>query len=194
MAIRELLPFIHLFVERVVGETRATLVVLFGSFARGEAGPTSDVDVMVECPARDREKVQVIADEVNEFILREGYKNLIKPLPVGKADTDILLHGTVLWGRATITPGGLKRKVLITYDMSRLEKSEKVKLCMTLYGHRTRKRHGKKLYVSHHEGVVSALGGTKLEGILVDVGKADELKAVFERFGVPYKTAEIFQT
>lgn len=193
MRIRELLPFVHKFVERVVGETNASLLVLFGSFTRGEAGPTSDIDVMVECPTRDRKIVQTIADEVNELILREGYKNLIKPLSTEKADSDILSHGIVLWGRAVITPSGLRRKVIITYDMSRLSRPEKVKLCMTLYGHRTKKKHGRKVYISRKEGVVSTLGGAKLEGIIVGIEKAEELKAVFERFGVPYRTSEVFQ-
>ena len=118
VTIRELLPFVHRFVEKVVRETRATLVVLFGSFARGEAGPTSDVDVMVECSSRDHGKIQAIVDETNELILREGYKNMMKPLLIERADPDILSHGTVLWGRAVITPSGLRRKVLVTYDMS----------------------------------------------------------------------------
>lgn len=193
VAIRELLPFVHRFVEKVVDETRATLVVLFGSFARGEAGPTSDVDVMVECRSRDRRKIQTIADEVNELVLREGYKNMIKPLLLEKADPDIFSHGTVLWGRAVVTPSGLRRKVLVTYDMRRLERPEKVKLCITLYGHRTKKKYRGKVYVSSRAGIVSALGGAKVEGILVGAEKLDELKEVLEGFKVPYKTTEVFQ-
>jgi predicted nucleotidyltransferase len=193
VTVRELLPFVHQLVEKVVSETRATLVVLFGSFARGEAGPTSDIDIMIECSSRDRGRIQSIVDEVNELILREGYKNVIKPLLLGRADADILSHGTVLWGRAVITPSGLRRKILVTYDMSRLERSEKVKLCMALYGHRTKKKYGKKVYVSRREGIVSALGAARVEGILTEVEKLDELKAVFEGFKVPYEFMEIYQ-
>lgn len=190
---RELLPFIHRFVERTVGESGAKLVVLFGSFARREAGPTSDIDLMVECSARDRELVLKIADEVNELIMDAGYKNVIKPLVLEEADRDILSHGTVLWGRAVITPEGLRRKALVTYDMRRLPKSEKVRLCIALYGHRTKKRYGEKVYISRREGVVSALGAAKVEGILVNVEKLDDIKAVLEGFKVPYKIAEIYQ-
>ena len=190
---RELLPFVHRFVERVVGETRATLVVLFGSFSRGEAGPTSDIDMMVECHSRDYEKIRSIVDEINELILREGHKNVIKPLLLEKADPDIFSHGIVLWGRAVITPSGLRRKILVTYDMRDLGRPEKVKLCITLYGHRTKKKHGKKVYVSCREGVVSALGGAKLEGVLVNAEKVDEIKEVLKKFRVPYKTTEVFQ-
>lgn len=193
VTLRELLPFVHGFVEKVISETRATLVVLFGSFARGEAGPTSDIDVMVECPTHDRGKIQTIVDETNELILREGYKNVIKPLLLERADPDILSHRTVLWGRAVITPSGLRRKVLVTYDMGSLEKVEKVKLCIALYGHRTKKKYGKKVYVSQRDGVVGELRGEKLDGILVDIEKLDELKAVLERFKVPHRTAEVFQ-
>ena len=192
-SVRELLPFIHRFVEKVVAGTSAKLVVLFGSFARGEAGPTSDIDIMVECTPRDRDKVQTIADETNELILREGYKNMVKPLILEKVDPDILSHGILLWGRAVMTPSGLRRRVLVTYDMSHLKKPEKVKLCIALYGHRTERKHGKKIYVSIREGIVGMLGGSRVDGILVDVEKTDELKAVLERFNVPYKTTEVYQ-
>lgn len=190
---RALLPFVHRFVERVIDETGAKLVVLFGSFARREAGPTSDIDLMVECPTRDRDRVLRIADEVNESIMGAGYKNVIKPLPLEEADSDILSQGTILWGRAVITPEGLRRKVLITYDMRRLQNPEKVRLCIALYGHRTEKRHGKKVYVSHKEGVVRALGAAKIEGILVDIERLDEIEATLKGFKVPYKIIEIYQ-
>jgi len=190
---RALLPFIHRFVERVIGETGGKLVVLFGSFARREAGPTSDIDLMVECPSGDRDRVLKIADEVNESIMGAGYRNVIKPLLLEEADPDILSHGTILWGRAVITPEGLRRKALVTYDMHRLQKPEKVRLCIALYGHHTKKRYGKKVYVSRREGVVSASGAAKVEGILVDVEKLDEIKAVLEGFRVPYKVIEMYQ-
>jgi predicted nucleotidyltransferase len=38
------------FVERVAGEFRPTRVLLFGSFARGEQGADSDVDLLIIMP------------------------------------------------------------------------------------------------------------------------------------------------
>jgi len=41
---------IHAMVRRIVRQFRPERVILFGSHARGEAGPDSDVDLLVVMP------------------------------------------------------------------------------------------------------------------------------------------------
>jgi len=48
----EIDPRIHGMVRRIVERFRPTRVILFGSHARGDAGPDSDVDLLVVLPIR----------------------------------------------------------------------------------------------------------------------------------------------
>ncbi len=52
------------------------LLILFGSQARGTAGPDSDLDVLVVVERMDEKIREIIIDEAFEFSLQEG-KDLI---------------------------------------------------------------------------------------------------------------------
>jgi uncharacterized protein len=56
-------------VERIVREFRPAKVILFGSHARGEAGPDSDVDLLVvmDCKGSKREKRLAIRLALHKF-------------------------------------------------------------------------------------------------------------------------------
>jgi len=56
-------------VDRIVREFRPAQVILFGSHARGEAGPDSDVDLLVvmDCKGSKREKQLAIRLALHEF-------------------------------------------------------------------------------------------------------------------------------
>ncbi len=56
-------------VERIVREFRPAKVILFGSHARGEAGPDSDIDLLVvmDCRGSKREKRLAIRLALHEF-------------------------------------------------------------------------------------------------------------------------------
>ncbi len=56
-------------VKRIVREFQPAKVILFGSHARGEAGPDSDVDLLVvmDCKGPKREKQLAIRLALHEF-------------------------------------------------------------------------------------------------------------------------------
>ena len=42
-------------------------IYLFGSWARGNANPTSDIDIAIKIPEQDRSKFYLIREEVDEL-------------------------------------------------------------------------------------------------------------------------------
>ena len=53
-------PWVAVMLERIVNGFHPLRVVLFGSYARGEAGPDSDIDLLVVLPhVSDKRKVAV---------------------------------------------------------------------------------------------------------------------------------------
>lgn len=119
-------------------------VVLFGSFARGEAGPHSDIDLLL------------VVDLPDPGVLRRRIARLIgglsphrdlNPVLTNLHDTDpsflrrAFEEGFVLRGRVVLTPDrlALEPRVLVAYDLSRLAPSEKVRVSRLVHGFRSEK-------------------------------------------------------
>ncbi len=68
-AARSMQSEIRKMVKRIVREFRPAKVILFGSHARGEAGPDSDVDLLVvmDCKGSKREQQLAIRLALHEF-------------------------------------------------------------------------------------------------------------------------------
>jgi uncharacterized protein len=66
--------------ERIVQQFRPAQVILFGSHARGEAGPDSDVDLLVvmDCKGSKREKQLAIRLALHEFRIA---KDIVVTMP-----------------------------------------------------------------------------------------------------------------
>jgi predicted nucleotidyltransferase len=52
--------YIHLMAERIVKKFQPEKIILFGSHARGQAGPDSDVDLLVVMPVSGSKREKAI--------------------------------------------------------------------------------------------------------------------------------------
>ena len=96
-------------VERIVAHARPQAVILFGSYARGVAGPNSDLDVLVivddsvaNCRAesvRLRRELRGISMPIDIIVARRSDVEQLRDTP-GLLYETALLEGQVVYGRA----------------------------------------------------------------------------------------------
>jgi DNA-binding transcriptional ArsR family regulator len=81
--------------------TRVSAAFLFGSVARGDGGPSSDVDLAVVCPAEDAERVQHDTSELAHLVRRRfgARVNAIIGSPSLERLRDPAQPGHQLWDR-----------------------------------------------------------------------------------------------
>ncbi|HKZ48943.1 MAG TPA: nucleotidyltransferase domain-containing protein [Thermoplasmata archaeon] len=132
--------FLTRFVEAVRARIDPVAVVLFGSFARGEVRPDSDIDLLVVADDRDTLPLhRVLARIVIELRPRRD----VNALPTNLRDMDpsflrnvyrdgILLHGALL---LTAEGLALEPRSLVSYDLSRLPPARRVRISRKVHGY-----------------------------------------------------------
>ena len=180
------------FTEKIKHIKGVLMVVLFGSVARGEARPDSDIDIGIIYS--HNEKFEVMS-KINPFKHKDIQITLIqvKDLPketelVGAISGEgLLLHGSPMYIQAKKIK--LEPKVLFNYDLSGLLQTDKVKFSRALYGSVSTSINNQKVYQTKTQGVTSELGIEKISKsvLLAERRKASQLTSVFKRFKVKYK-------
>ena len=101
------IPLIRRMVRRIVDQFDPEQVILFGSYARGKAGPDSDVDLLVvmDVKGSKREKTLEIRKALGEFHVAEDVR-ISRPaefawrkLYPGTIERPAYLEGKVLYAR-----------------------------------------------------------------------------------------------
>ena len=190
----------HRFVERVVARCKPKAILLYGSVVRGEATATSDIDVCVLLEdERDKDAVYSAASEVNDELTSNGIKNLLTPTILTREEEipiEFLEEGVTLWGsaiRVMAAERGLKPMVLIAYDMSGLEPSEKARVSHVLHGHVTKKTYKGKTYTSSSEGLLKVLGAKRIgNALLLEREKKGAIDELFRKCGVKYEKVDVY--
>ena len=180
-------------------------IILFGSVLKEKETRESDVDFFVvldtagEVSSRpEREKIQSIAS-----MLENRYnRNLQVIISNRKYDSledyfvqKIFSEGLVLYARKLslkLNNISMKPYVFISYDLRKLDHSEKMKLRNILFGYKTRKKHKKKIYTATKPGLVKKLGGRKI-GIgtfMLPKENLSQLEKALNRFNILYKTID----
>jgi len=156
--------------------------VLFGSYARGEAGPGSDIDLLLvfEKRAEARRCEDVLWDLVAELGVW-GLSPLIRALDEIRADLlyrAVFSEGLVLYAKPPCTPlpaksMGLIPAVLLWLEMPR-DRRARWRAEKTLYGD------------SRRRGLLTKFGGEKLAPglILVPYGSVTAVEEVLRSLGV----------
>jgi len=166
--------------------------VLFGSVARGSAGPTSDIDVLVVIRNRRlgavRKRLHDVEEEhdieVSPVFVQRGQ---LKDLDPQFLDS-ILRDGIVLKGElplATPLELGMKPVRIVSLDVSRLTPSKKMQLYRALDGYETHKRNGRKRYRASSLGFLGEVGGWRAGrgAIIVPDRALPRLEEILESYG-----------
>lgn len=170
-------------------------VVLFGSVATGEDSKISDVDIAIIHNMKDKFKLM---EEINKFVdekIQLTYLN-IKDLPkeheiiAALTGEGILLYGHPL--NIKLDKKELKPKILISYDLSSLPRSDKMKVNRALHGGVSINKYKGKIYKSKVVGLINEPGITKFSRsvLIIDRKKYAKITNLFKRFNAKWKETD----
>lgn len=183
---------------------RPLMILLFGSVARGEADARSDVDLLVILDEGQGDDVKAALGEIALDVSREFDRDislLVTDPHMSGLDRKFLeaalSEGVVLYSRKLSLEAGplrLEPFVVFSIDMSDLERPEKLRLERALYGRRTKKRRGERVYVSETKGLLEELGGTRLgRGVVLVPSRGEKvLEGLLKRFGARYSKLRVW--
>jgi len=150
-------------------EPRVRSAILFGSCARGTARDDSDIDVLVLMSGR-------WVDRLREAIhdLESAYDVNVSPVVLREDEIDrldrqfldsVLREGTPLAGpppTASLRDLGLRPIRVVSFDVSHLPPSDKMRLYRLLDGYATVKSRGRKRYERKVDGFLKEVGGWRV--------------------------------
>lgn len=180
-------------------------VVLFGSAAKEKERKDSDIDLFVVMNTKedvdkheDVEKIKKAA-----FQLERKYDRDIQLL-ITNRDYDrvedytvqkIFSEGIILYARTPeVTMNGIRVEPFsfVSYDLSGLTHSEKMRFRNELYGYSTMRKYKKKTYKNIKQGLLERLSGIKigLGTVMVPKHALAPLEKMLEAYKVTYKERE----
>lgn len=171
-------------------------IILFGSVARGEDNARSDVDIAI---IHNVDKFKLM-EFINKFVdekIQLTYLN-IKDLPdeielvSALSGEGILLYGQPL--NIQLGKNNLKSKLLVSYDLSKIPKSEQMKVNRALHGSTSINKYKGKVYKTEVKGLVAEQGIEKFSKsvLLIDKRKSAKIIGLFKRFNVSWKEIDIW--
>ena len=175
------------------------LVILYGSFARGDYGPKSDIDLFILITKED---AILINDIQNKIInLEEKIGRSIQPVirtekELKKTDTgliqNILQEGKLLYlkepfeiSAADITKQ--KPYVIYTFRLNSLDQKTKAKFNRELYTRTKEKR--------IYQGLLQKIDGERLSPgcIIVAFDKRNIVEKFFKKYKIKYETKNVWK-
>ena len=175
------------------------LVILYGSFARGDYGPKSDIDLFILITKED---AILINDIQNKIInLEEKIGRSIQPVirtekELKKTDTgliqNILQEGKLLYlkepfeiSAADITKQ--KPYVIYTFRLNSLDQKTKAKFNRELYTRTKEKR--------IYQGLLQKIDGERLSPgcIIVPFDKRNIVEKFFKKYKIKYETKNVWK-
>lgn len=142
-------------------------IVLFGSMARGDQGKGSDIDILVIVDSKEPQDYNRPLSRITTALDAElRPRRELKPVVTNLLDKDedflrnVFRDGIVLFGKMVLTPDRIRLKpfVLITYNVSGLSQSLKVKVSRMVHGYSGTKTVGKRKYEYKYKGLKERFG------------------------------------
>jgi len=185
------------FAEKVKKIKGVLQILLFGSVSTGEDTARSDIDIGVIFDDVDKFK---LAKEINKFKHEKIQLTLIelKDLPKETELTGALSgEGLLLYGRPIHIESNkmeLRPRILISYSLSNLPQTEKVKLNRALYGSISKSEFEGEKYKTETKGLTNEPGIDKINKgvILVDRNKSTKVINVLKRFKAEVKEVAVW--
>ncbi|MBI4182319.1 MAG: nucleotidyltransferase domain-containing protein [Candidatus Aenigmarchaeota archaeon] len=177
-------------------------IILFGSVAQGRAGPSSDVDVLIDTPlppsraralrsSLERRKEAFLISQEGLAYKAQGVFNDLE-LTVGNLDgweemrSSLSAGAVVLFGPFTtrFAPEGLRHHLLIVWEGKGANRGA---LLNKLYGYGIQ---GKR-----YKGAIDRLSGEKIgkAAALIPMEHARAFMGILEHYGISYKVIEVFR-
>jgi len=194
--VRKLLKLFKVIAKDLSLISEIKLVILYGSYARGDFGPKSDIDLFILTS-----KSNAVENIHNAIIRIENKigKNIQPTIRTGdefrKTDSgllqNLLREGKILFLRdfyeisaATL----LKQKPFIIYSfrINSLSQKKKAKFNREFYS-RTKKQY-------EYRGLLQKLGGEKLASgcIMIPFGEKNGMEKIFKKYKIEYETKNIW--
>ncbi len=155
--------------ELLASEPTVRSAILFGSCARGTAREDSDIDVLVLVSGR---RVDRLREAIHD--LESAYDVNVSPVVLREEEVDrldrqfldsVLREGVPLTGpppTASLRDLGLRPIRVVSFDVSHLPPSDKMRLYRLLDGYATVKRRGHKRYERKVDGFLKEVGGWRV--------------------------------
>ena len=171
-------------------------VVLFGSVASGEDNVKSDIDIAV-IHNRDKFEVMEKANKVKPEKVQTTFIHINDLYKETELVGALSGEGLLLYGSSIIIKAeksDLAPKTLISYSLSSMEQTEKVKLSRALYGSISKSRKGKKQYITEVKGLINEPDISKLQKGVLIVARKKSFKIInlLKRFKAEYKEIPVW--
>ena len=171
-------------------------IILFGSVASNEDTPRSDIDIAIIHNTKKFDVMEMVNKvkprkvQTTFMHINDLYKEA--ELVGALSGEGLLLYGNPIQLKAEKL--GLVPKTIISYSLSRLEQTEKVKLNRALYGSISKSRKGKKEYITKVKGLTNEPGISRLQkGVLIaNRKKSFKIIKVLKRFKAEYKEMPVW--
>ena len=151
------------------GEPDVRSAVLYGSCARETAKEDSDIDLLVLVAAKPVDRLREAVHDVESAFDVNVSPLFLKPDEVDRLDRQfldsVLREGILLAGEpltASLRELQLRPIRIVSFDLSRLEPSEKMRLSRLLDGYATVRRRGRKRYERKVDGFLKEVGGWRV--------------------------------
>lgn len=180
-------------------------VVLFGSVAKEKEKKDSDIDLFVVMDTKgdvdslkDTEKIKNATFELErkydrdiQLLITNRDYDRVEDYTVQK----IFGEGIILYARSPeITMNGIRVELFsfVSYDLSGLTHSEKMRFRNELYGYNTMRKYKKKTYKNIKQGLLEKLSGIKigLGTVMVPKHALAPLEKMLEAYKIVYKERE----
>jgi len=155
--------------ELLAREPRVRSAILYGSCARGTAREDSDIDVLILVSGG---RVERLRDSIHD--IESAFDVAVSPIILRPDDVDrldrqfldsVLREGIPLAGvppSASLEDLQLRPIRIVSFDLSHLPPSEKMRLYRLLDGYATVKRRGRKRYERTVKGFLKEVGGWRV--------------------------------
>jgi predicted nucleotidyltransferase len=185
-------------VHRLAGIPSLQAVILFGSYARGEADKRSDIDLLLIFDRKsDVKKVErkllKVLDEFRALPLVFSKRSVDEVSKDPSFFYNVFREGYVLYKRpgTELLPAAIgreKQAIIYTYGFGSLPHAQKLKFNAALFTHTVKKKY-------RYVGLLERVRGEKLGNgaIMIPANAEREIDALFKGFGIAPKKHYIWE-
>lgn len=184
-------------VEKLKKLDRIQAIILYGSYAREESDPRSDIDLLIVI---DSENPNEYLETVIKSISALDKEGKISPRLTNLKDYDVsffqnvIREGKVLWGKLIITDQkmGLQPYLLVHYDLTKVPQKIKVQVSRRVYGYTTHKKVKKSIKEYTYRGLMHEEGVLVYPSTVLVPSSQQGFIEFLKRIKVPFERKDIW--